>query len=212
MTIGTTAAPGEGAAVAIHAPRAARATSAYTNAKDQTRPDIERFDGTDVLHEPRQGLRGTAFPPGAPPTVARPCSRPSGARPRGAQRPARLHTDAAEGGVAQARRVRVYVKEQLGHSSIQITVDTYGHLLARRSRAVGVLRAVALQQERGERVPESGGNPGSSGPAVTLWCSRCGLARRPHPISACELTILGPGGSFSRLGTPVRSCGISLFE
>jgi integrase len=29
----------------------------------------------------------------------------------------------------------VYVKEQLGHSSIQITVDTYGHLIPGANRA-----------------------------------------------------------------------------
>jgi len=29
----------------------------------------------------------------------------------------------------------VYVKEQLGHGSIQITVDTYGHLIPGANRA-----------------------------------------------------------------------------
>jgi integrase len=29
----------------------------------------------------------------------------------------------------------VYVKEQLGHSSIQVTVDTYGHLIPGANRA-----------------------------------------------------------------------------
>jgi hypothetical protein len=36
--------------------------------------------------------------------------------------------------VRSAHRI-VYVKEQLGHASIQITVDTYGHLIPGANRA-----------------------------------------------------------------------------
>ena len=74
-----------------------------------------------------------------------------GNRARGAQRAARVHADARDGGApahspprpathvrvtaAAAGRVRRLVKEQLGHGSIQITVDTYGHLIPGANRA-----------------------------------------------------------------------------
>src|SRR5262245_45592933 len=47
----------------------------------------------------------------------------------------------------------VYVKEQLGHASIQITVDTYGHLIPGANRGAvdrlddGVLQASATQAQ-----------------------------------------------------------------
>jgi hypothetical protein len=40
----------------------------------------------------------------------------------------------------------VYVKEQLGHSSIRVTVDTYAHFIARKNRStVDQLDAIGYQ-------------------------------------------------------------------
>jgi integrase len=50
-----------------------------------------------------------------------------------------------------------YVKEQLGHSSISITVDTYGHLIPGRNKA-----AVDRLDDATRR------NPGATGVAGTL--------------------------------------------
>jgi hypothetical protein len=74
----------------------------------------------------------------------------AGRRARGAERAARLRAHAGEGDLRHIRihdlrhtfaslllqqgESVVYVKEQLGHSSIQITVDTYGHLIPGANR------------------------------------------------------------------------------
>ncbi len=49
----------------------------------------------------------------------------------------------------------VYVKEQLGHSSIQITVDTYGHLIPGANRgAVDRLDDAPTQPSATQAQPE----------------------------------------------------------
>ena len=49
----------------------------------------------------------------------------------------------------------MYVKEQLGHSSIQLTVDTYGHLIPGANRAaVDRLDEVPTQRSASQAHPE----------------------------------------------------------
>ena len=52
------------------------------------------------------------------------------------------------GGYVQLRPSIAYVKEQLGHSSIQVTVDVYGHFIPGANRAA--VDRLAKAVERGE--------------------------------------------------------------
>src|SRR5215469_11899697 len=54
-----------------------------------------------------------------------------------------------------------YVKEQMGHSSIQVAVDTYGHLIP----GANVSWVDSLD---GETVPQQSNSPGKTGPAIPL--------------------------------------------
>ncbi|MEP6919461.1 MAG: site-specific integrase, partial [Acidobacteriota bacterium] len=84
----------------------------------------------------------------------------------------------------------VYVKEQLGHSSLQITVDTYGHLIPGANRAaVDRLDDVAAHPNATQARPDAfrdesdtleNGNPlGESG--EPRWNRTRGRGRRPEP-------------------------------
>jgi integrase len=61
----------------------------------------------------------------------------------------------------QAGESLAYVKEQLGHSSITITVDTYGHLIPGTNKA-----AVDRLDDATRR------DPRATGVAGTLWISQ----------------------------------------
>jgi integrase len=59
----------------------------------------------------------------------------------------------------------VYVKEQLGHASIQITVDTYGHLIPGANRsAVDRLDDIVTQQSATQAQPEEIGDTAGDQP------------------------------------------------
>jgi hypothetical protein len=57
----------------------------------------------------------------------------------------------------------VYVKEQMGHSSIQVTVDTYGHLIP-GANVCFVDRLDAVLAERAEASPQQSATPAQQGP------------------------------------------------
>jgi hypothetical protein len=79
----------------------------------------------------------------------------------------------------------VYVKEQMGHSSIAITVDLYGHLIPGGNRqAVDRLdEPVARRWDRGGSAtlaqPERPVGVGDSANSLNLWCARQELNLRP---------------------------------
>ena len=59
----------------------------------------------------------------------------------------------------------VYVKDQLGHDSIKVTVDVYGHLVPGANKAaVDRLDAQALRPWRRTRPPDDPARPGARNP------------------------------------------------
>jgi hypothetical protein len=86
----------------------------------------------------------------------------------------------------------VYVKEQLGQSSIQLTVDTYGHLITGANRAaVDRLDDVLTQPSASQTHPEPEGASAGAQPKSfvlsgelrgnrtgTLWYGRPALSLR----------------------------------
>ena len=52
------------------------------------------------------------------------------------------------GGYVQLRPSIAYVKEQLGHSSIQVTVDVYGHFIPGANRAAVDRLAKAVEEAK----------------------------------------------------------------
>jgi len=62
----------------------------------------------------------------------------------------------------------VYVKEQLGHSSIQITVDTYGHLIPGANREAVNRLAAMLENAPPARQEQKRGQAESPNPLKNL--------------------------------------------
>ena len=62
----------------------------------------------------------------------------------------------------------VYVKEQLGHSSIQITVDTYGHLIPGANRQAVNRLAAMLENAPPARQEQKRGQAESPNPLKSL--------------------------------------------
>src|SRR5208283_3834129 len=58
----------------------------------------------------------------------------------------------------QAGASIVYVKEQMGHSSIQVTVDTYGHLIPGANTSL-VDRLDTVRKEKVATTPQRSVNP-----------------------------------------------------
>ena len=58
----------------------------------------------------------------------------------------------------------VYVKEQMGHSSIQVTVDIYGHLIP-GANVCFVDRLDGIPAEEAETTPQQSATPAQPGPA-----------------------------------------------
>jgi hypothetical protein len=56
----------------------------------------------------------------------------------------------------------VYVKEQMGHSSIQVTVDTYGHLIP-GANVCFVDRLDEILPEKAETTPQQSARPAQPG-------------------------------------------------
>ena len=80
----------------------------------------------------------------------------------------------------------VYVKEQMGHSSIQVTVDIYGHLIPGGNKAAvdrldGPVDNAGFQKETATPTQprEVDGISGRSEALDSMWCARQELNLRP---------------------------------
>lgn len=78
----------------------------------------------------------------------------------------------------------MYVKEQMGHSSIQVTVDTYGHLIS-GANVNFVDRLDAVLTEKTETSPQQSATPAQQSP------------QRETEISS-EVADLVGGGAWTR--------------
>ena len=85
----------------------------------------------------------------------------------------------------------VYVKEQLGHGSIQITVDTYGHLIPGANRAAidRLDDDVSTQPDATQAQPE----PFDNDVAVAELANLFGKSGEPHFRQLEPAGALGPG-------------------
>jgi len=89
----------------------------------------------------------------------------------------------------------VYVKEQMGHSSIAITVDLYGHLIPGGNRqAVDRLDEGMNQRWDGAgsgtpAQPEGHGDSAGVGNSLNYWCARQELNLRPAGSKAFSVVV-----------------------
>jgi hypothetical protein len=127
----------------------------------------------------------------------------------------RANLDGSARPVLQAGEPIAYVKDQLGHSSIQVTVDVYGHFIPGANRAAvnRLTKAVADAKPRpGATQPQpeatieneviaeaidKNGAPGVTPPTLTASSSRfagaCGPPRKTG-AAADRLERAAPGG------------------
>jgi hypothetical protein len=94
---------------------------------------------------------------------------------------------------APAGRVTVYVQRQLGHASIQLTVDTYGRWLPVGNKAavdrLDGLRPVAVPLARGGKTVAADVSRAGRRPQVVEkgWSQRSDLNRRPADYESAAL-------------------------
>jgi Phage integrase family len=90
-----------------------------------------------------------------------------------------------------------YVKEQLGHSSIQITVDLYGHLVPGANRSA----VDRLAKAAGRNLAETGEDATEKGREATIeenWSRRRDLNPRPADYESAALPLSYTGAGDSR--------------
>ncbi len=97
------------------------------------------------------------------------------------------HTFASR--LLQNRESPAYVKEQMGHSSIQVTVDIYGHLMpgANRARSGGGNGLVTATGRNPRATRETKGVTGVPVTPSFNWSGREDLNLRPHDPQSCAL-------------------------
>jgi len=90
------------------------------------------------------------------------------------------------------------VKEQMGHASIQVTVDLYGHLIPGGNRGAvdrldeAVHNRIVEGQTATSALPERQGDMAGAGNSLNYWCARQELNLRPAGSKAYSVVVCKP--------------------